>query len=72
MDNESYFRIYKNYIQDIDWVSPANIRLFSNDFIREFKDKFKWELNIEGEITLMLRNKKFWTEITGKKQYVET
>ena len=73
MDNESYFRTYQDHIQDSSWVQPANIRLFSNDFIREFRDKFKWDLNTEGEVTLMLRDEKFWREITGKKRmYVES
>ena len=73
MDNESYFRTYQYRIQDDSWVLPANVRLFSNDFIREFKDRFKWELNTEGEVYLMLRDEKFWREITGKKKmYVDT
>lgn len=68
MDNESYFRTYQDNIQDDEWVTWVNIRLFSNDFIREFRDRFKWELNPEGEIYLMRRDEKFWREITGKKR----
>lgn len=60
--------MHLNNIQDDSWVTWVNVKLFSNDFIREFKDRFKWELNSEGERELYYRDKKFWREITGKRE----
>ena len=65
MDNESYFRTYKDNIRDDSWSSPANVRLFSKDFIREFKDKFTWS-NTENRIILEMLGYEFYKEITGE------
>ena len=65
MDNESYFRLYKDNIRDDSWSRPANVRLFSKDFIREFKDKFTWS-NTENRIILEMLGYDFYKEITGE------
>lgn len=67
-ENEAFFRMYQDQIDVYSWVNAENIKTFSKDFMREFKDRFKWECGLEGEIVLMRKDENFWREITGKKK----
>lgn len=66
--NETFFRQHQEYISNSSWVSPLNLRWFSKDFIREFKNKFKWELNGDGVVELIIKGRDFYKEIIGNEE----
>lgn len=62
---ELWFRISQDYITIATWNNPSNLKYFTKDFIREFKDKFRWN-RTENQVILRLQGKKFYREITGE------
>lgn len=63
--HEDYFRENAEGMFDGWWNNPSNLKYFSKDFIREFKDKFWWD-NTENKVILRLHGNEFYKEIIGE------
>ena len=62
---EDYFRENVRDMFDGWWNNPSNLKYFSKDFIREFKDKFWWK-NTENRVILRMLGHEFYKEIMGE------
>lgn len=62
---ESDFR--ENYEDMFDgwWNNPSNLKYFSKDFIRQFKNKFTW-ITTENKTILRMLGHEFYKEIMGE------
>ena len=62
---EDYFR--ENVVTMFDgwWNNPSNLKYFSKDFIREFRDKFWWDTE-ESKAILRMLGYDFYKEIMGE------
>ena len=47
------------------WNNPSNLKYFSKDFIREFRNKFWWN-NEECKVILRMLGHDFYKEIMGE------
>lgn len=62
---EDYFRENTEDIFDGLWNNPSNLKYFSKNFIREFKDKFWWN-NTDTKVILRMLGHEFYKEIMGE------
>ena len=64
-DEENYFRENADAMYDGWWNNPSNLKYFSKDFIREFKNKFTWTTT-ENKVILRMLGHEFYKEIMGE------